>query len=425
MNNYDYAENATWERYLTLLEQLPAMVWCTDCHGNPIYFNKQWLDFAGSSLVQEINYGWAERVHPLDLKKFMVKQSLALAGERPYHHVFRMLNKQGKYRKIGSWARPFYNDLGHFIGYISLNYDLTDKQHIHFPNIDDLFLTFDHTSGKLVTLASGDYYQQLSTNSLEKLKLIKNLKNAIKNSEQIQLLYQPQYHARTGKIIGLEALVRWQHPKLGTISPKEFIPLAEETGFILPLGEIILRKACRQGKKWQQEGIVVNRVAVNISTCQLKFYGFVDTVANILKDTGFNPEQLGLEITESYAMAKEECLAALQRLKKLGVRIAIDDFGTGYSSLDCLSMSPIDLIKIDRSFISHLNDANNKAIVTAIIAMACTLGIEVVAEGVETKEQFSFLKRTNCRYLQGYYFNKPLPAEEIQKPLINQQKKSV
>lgn len=266
------------------------------------------------------------------------------------------------------------------------------------------------------------YTKDLNKPLLNRIKTIKNLKNAI-NKEEFVLHYQPQYHARTGKIVGLEALVRWQHPELGLIMPKDFISLAEETGLIIPIGQKVLLTACSQMRKWQEIGIAPKRLAVNISTCQLRQHDFVDMVKDVLLKTQINPAQLELEITESFAMEKGSCLSVLRELKALGVRIALDDFGTGYSSLSYLSGAPIDVIKIDSSFVKQLISDNNRAIVSAIIAMACTLGMEVTAEGVENKTQLYFLRRTNCRYLQGYLFNKPLSQVETQRLLFKEKKR--
>lgn len=265
------------------------------------------------------------------------------------------------------------------------------------------------------------YSSELRESALSRLKLLNDLKQAIEQDEFV-IYYQPQYHARTQKIVGLEALVRWKHPELGLVPPANFIPLAEETGLIIPLGQKLLRNACLQSKRWQEEGLPPVRIAVNISAFQLIHHDFVKFIGNTLSETGLDPSYLELEITESVAMEKGAA-NTLKELKTLGVRIALDDFGTGYSSLSCLSVNPIDVIKIDRTFVNQLTNKNNKAIISAIIAMACTLGMEVVAEGVETKAQLAFLKRTNCRYLQGYMFSKPLPPEEIQKLLVKERER--
>jgi diguanylate cyclase (GGDEF)-like protein/PAS domain S-box-containing protein len=261
------------------------------------------------------------------------------------------------------------------------------------------------------------YTTELDKSLHNRLKSIKNLKNAIKEDEFI-LYYQPQYHARTRELVCLEALVRWRHPELGIIMPKDFIALAEETGLIVPLGKNILLAACRQLKEWQDKGIAPKRLAVNISPYQLKRHDFVEMLKDVFSETKISPEYLELEITESFAMEKSSYLNVLHELQALGVRIALDDFGTGYSSLSYLSSAPINIIKIDRSFVTQLANDNNKTIISAIIAMACTLGMDVVAEGVETDGQFAFLRRTNCRYLQGYLFSEPLPAHKIQNLLL-------
>jgi EAL domain-containing protein (putative c-di-GMP-specific phosphodiesterase class I) len=224
----------------------------------------------------------------------------------------------------------------------------------------------------------------------------------------------------TRRAVGLEALVRWQHPRQGFIAPSLFIPLAEESDLILELGEFVLRTACEQIKTWERAGVPVVPLAVNISALQLQRAGFADSVRRVLRETGMQAEQLALEITESALMENmQERVAELQSLRADGVGIEIDDFGTGYSSLSYLKQLPIDTVKIDRSFIHNI-DSNpvDAAIVSAIFAMAQTMRLRVVAEGVETQGQLQVLGRYGCAYAQGYYFSKPLRAEDCRKLLI-------
>ncbi len=232
---------------------------------------------------------------------------------------------------------------------------------------------------------------------------------------QMQLHYQPQIDLRSGKIIGLEALVRWQHPERGMISPMEFIPLAEETGLIEPLGEWVLRHACERFRFWLMAGINLGRVAVNISAKQFRLRRFEQTVMSVLTETRLAPQYLELEITETSAMENaEEAILMLNCLSKLGLSLAIDDFGTGYSSLTYLQRFPINKLKIDRSFVNDINDTGeNCAIAKSIIDLAHNLKLEVLAEGVERSAQSAWLLSKGCNQVQGFYFSKPLSEEHL------------
>jgi diguanylate cyclase (GGDEF)-like protein/PAS domain S-box-containing protein len=234
------------------------------------------------------------------------------------------------------------------------------------------------------------------------------LLQALENDE-FYLLYQPKLQLRSGKVIGAEALLRWEHPIIGTISPLEFIPFAEETGLIRPIGEWVLRSACKQNKLWQEMGLEPLIMAVNLSASQLYQGDIAEKVENILKETELAPEYLELEITESMTMDVEFVLPMLRKLKQIGVSISLDDFGTGYSSLYHLKEFPIDTIKIDRSFVRNCTiDAKDATIVKTIIAMAHQLKLEVIAEGVESKDHLIFLQQNLCDEGQGYLFSKPV-----------------
>ena len=260
----------------------------------------------------------------------------------------------------------------------------------------------------------------------ERLTLENSLRKAVERSELI-LLYQPQVSLNTGKIIGTEALVRWQHKELGLISPARFIPLAEETGLIVPLGEWVLRTACRQAAAWEREGKYL-RQSVNLSARQLGEANLVDRVRSVLEETGLDPRLLDLELTESALVAQgEAAVARLAALRALGVRISIDDFGTGYSSLAYLRRFPLDTLKIDRSFVQNLGGADRNArqdgaVVRAIISMAHALDLEVVAEGVETVAQRETLQRLDCDSMQGFLFSPPVPPEQLQSLLPSKQR---
>ena len=248
----------------------------------------------------------------------------------------------------------------------------------------------------------------------EKALLMAGLQTAIPQ-QQLWLAYQPRVDSRTGVVQGVEALLRWSHPQLGEIEPERFVPLAEQTGIIVQLGDWALRAACAQLRRWCEAGITLERVAVNLSMRQLFEPDLVDRVVVILNEYGLAPQQLELEITESMAMQHPELvLDTLARFDQLGIRIGLDDFGTGYSSLAYLKRFPIDDLKIDRAFVSGVpHDAEDVAIARAILALARSLGLTPVAEGVETIEQRDFLQAEGCREMQGYLFGEPRPASAL------------
>ncbi|HEY4542371.1 MAG TPA: EAL domain-containing protein [Noviherbaspirillum sp.] len=246
------------------------------------------------------------------------------------------------------------------------------------------------------------------------VRLEGDLRRALDRNE-LELFYQPQARVADGMIIGAEALLRWRHATHGMVSPAEFIPLAEETGLIIPLGDWVLRTACAQMKAWRDEGLLLSRIAVNLSVKQLLQKNFIGKVEQALRDNGLPPSVLELEITESTLMEHaQDTLQALQRLRTLGVRLSIDDFGTGYSSLAYLKRFEVDIVKIDRSFVRDVpHDADDAAIANGIIALAHSLRLEVVAEGVETEAQLQFLKERSCDLLQGYLLSPPVPAPKF------------
>ncbi len=253
----------------------------------------------------------------------------------------------------------------------------------------------------------------------EHLLLENDLRRALERRE-LEVFYQPQARLNSRRIVGMEALIRWRHPTRGLVSPLDFIPLAEETGLIIPIGEWVLRTACAQIQQWIADGFPPLSVAVNLSGRQLLQQDFVATVERALADTGLPPHLLELEITESILMEHaEETLRILQRLRALGTRLAIDDFGTGYSSLAYLKRFPVNVIKIDRSFVKDLpDDSDDAAIVTGIIALAHSLRLEVVAEGVETEAQVDFLRGKSCELMQGYLLSEPLPVARFTESIL-------
>ena len=260
------------------------------------------------------------------------------------------------------------------------------------------------------------FYEASMEHSIsEHVRLESDLRRAMEQQHQLEVYYQPQACLASGKIIGMEALVRWRHPTRGMVAPVDFIPLAEETGLINPLGDWVLRTACAQLQQFICAGLPPMRVAVNLSVRQLLQKDFTASVEAVLADTGLPPHLLELEITESTLMENaQDTLAALHRLHSLGVRLSIDDFGTGYSSLSYLKRFPVDIIKIDRSFVRDVpQDADDAAIISAIIALAHSLRLEVVAEGVETEAQLQFLKGRECDLLQGFYLSPAVPADQF------------
>lgn len=250
--------------------------------------------------------------------------------------------------------------------------------------------------------------------NLERLELEHDMRIALAE-EQFVLYYQPKIDIGTSWVVGMEALVRWRHPVKGLISPDTFIPLAEESGLILPLGEWVLRTACRQLNDWQQQNIPGLQISVNLSQIQFRQTDLPAMIASIIAQEGIDSDLLELEITESVAMENpQKTIESLQKLHNLGIRLALDDFGTGYSSLNYLKQFPINSVKLDRSFIKDIEtDPNDAAICAATISLADSLGLNVVAEGVETPQQYEYLKRLNCHTIQGYYFCKPLPIKEV------------
>ncbi len=255
------------------------------------------------------------------------------------------------------------------------------------------------------------FTQSLQASTLERLQLEIQLRRAV-DEQQLQVFYQPKLCLRTGRLDSAEALVRWHHPQRGMVAPGEFIGLAEETGLISAIGEFVLRQACWQACEWQRQGMAPIRVSVNLSVHQLRQGKLVSLVRQVLEETGLAPQWLELELTESQLLdSVEHIIVTFQQLRDLGVKMAIDDFGTGYSSLSYLRRFPVDYVKIDRAFISGLGDGTeDAAIIQAIISMAHSLGLKVVAEGVENQSQLEFLRSHGCDEVQGYLISRPIEA---------------
>jgi len=258
------------------------------------------------------------------------------------------------------------------------------------------------------------FTKEMNAQVVERLTLESSLRLAL-DREELFLVYQPQIEIATGRVIGLEALLRWQHPELGLVPPDKFIQIAENSGLIMPIGEWVLRTACCQARKWQDEGLLAVPVAVNVSAVQFRQASFCELIGRVLWETGLAPQYLELELTESLLLSNADTMSSvLQDLRAMGLKLAIDDFGTGYSSLSYLKHFPVSKLKIDRSFIRdvavNLDDA---AITTAIISMAKSLSLKVIAEGVEDEAQMTFLRAHQCDEIQGYYFSKPLAVDKV------------
>jgi EAL domain-containing protein (putative c-di-GMP-specific phosphodiesterase class I) len=247
-----------------------------------------------------------------------------------------------------------------------------------------------------------------------------NLRRALERGE-LALHYQPKINLRTGAITGAEALLRWTHPVRGPVSPLEFIAVAEDCGLILPIGAWVLPEACRQSQAWLKAGLPPAAVAVNVSAMEFRAENFLQNVSRVLDDTGFDPNLLELELTESVLMKRPDAAAhILHTLRQSGVRVAVDDFGTGYSSVSYLRKFPVDALKIDQSFVRQISTAgDDRSIVTAVIALARSLKLKVVAEAVETSEELGFLQSHRCEEAQGYYFSRPVPPEQFATLLQN------
>jgi EAL domain-containing protein (putative c-di-GMP-specific phosphodiesterase class I) len=257
--------------------------------------------------------------------------------------------------------------------------------------------------------------------ALERLMLENSLRVAIERRELV-LHYQPQIELASGRIVGAEALIRWRHPQLGMIPPVRFIPVAEASGLIVPIGAWVLKEACRQAAAWREAGLPPITVAVNLSSAQFRQQRFEEAIAGILRQTGLPAEFLELELTESIVMEDAETtVQTLRRLSVMGVQLAIDDFGTGYSSLSYLKRFPIDKLKIDRSFVRDIvSDADDWAIASTVISMGQSLRLQVIAEGVETAEQLDMLRRQGCHAVQGFHFSQPLAADAFARLLAAQ-----
>lgn len=256
------------------------------------------------------------------------------------------------------------------------------------------------------------YTEEMGVIELRQMELEKDLQRALEHN-QLYIVYQPKWNVRTNDLYGFEALIRWQHPRLGLVSPAEFIPIAEETGLILPITRWTIEESCRQCKQWHKEGLQLP-VSVNLSVKVFQMDNLFELVSHVLDTTGLSPEWLELEITESMVFHDiQDIIRQLGSIRELGVRISMDDFGTGYSSIGLLDRLPLDALKLDRLFTNDLETPSKRAIINAIVLMAEHLKLDIIAEGVESKEHIDFLTSLGCYIMQGYYYSKPMKEEEI------------
>ena len=258
------------------------------------------------------------------------------------------------------------------------------------------------------------YNEAMTKKAFERIVMESSLRTALEKKEFI-VYYQPQIDGQTNKLIGMEALVRWRHPVMGLVSPIKFIPLAEETGLIISLDQWVMKTAMNQIVQWYKDGLNPGVLALNLAIKQLQQENFMEILSSLLEETGCKPEWLELEVTEGQIMNDpERAIITLNQINKLGIELAIDDFGTGYSSLSYLKRLPIDKLKIDQSFIKDLpSEDEDVGITKAVISLANSLNLKVIAEGVETQEQKDFLVENGCNNIQGYFYSKPIPADDI------------
>lgn len=315
---------------------------------------------------------------------------------------------------LKDFAKPFLVDNHQITISPSIGVSLSQ---VNGDNCDSLLKTAD-AAMHLAKVNGRNNFQlfdsALNQSMSRKIKIESELRKAIRKN-QLMLFYQPIIELKTKQVIGMEALLRWEHPELGSISPDEFITIAEETGQIVAIGEWVLRKACHQNKLWQKANLPFLYVSVNVSVRQFQRSDFVKTVKTILKETELSPNYLQLEITESTMQNVKKSTEVLNKLSVIGIRTAIDDFGTGYSSLHILKEIPFNTIKIDKSFINDLTKAKNHAMVKTIIDIGLNLNLKVVAEGIENQHQARALTEYKCDYGQGYHFLKPVSAEDFEK----------
>ncbi|WP_077210834.1 putative bifunctional diguanylate cyclase/phosphodiesterase [Bacillus dakarensis] len=376
---------------------------------------KQINDTLGHSYGDEVLIQAASRVESCLRKSDMVSR----VGGDEFICILSGISSQSDAETVAqkiikAISQPFYLD--NFESHISVSIGISFYPY-DGDDIETLVTYADSAMYRAKKMGSNQYQlAQVEENAgaFEKLIFENSLRNALQE-ETLTLHYQPLIDTKTHKVSGFEALLRWEHPDFGTVSPMDFIPLAEETGLIIPIGEWVMRTACRQNMSWQRDGSPPTRMAVNISTLQILDSNFLKTVLEILEETKMPADLLELEITETIFMEESSsALLTLRQLREKGVRISIDDFGTGYSSLYYLKSFPVDTIKIDRTLIQDINtNQKSEAIAHSVISLANNLNMKVIAEGVETIEQLSILREPKCDEIQGFLFSKPIPSSNV------------
>ncbi|HLS20556.1 MAG TPA: EAL domain-containing protein [Bacillota bacterium] len=374
------------------------------------FVNDRWGHEVGDSILVE----FADRLK-LVLRSFDI---VARLGGDEFAVILRNVDSQSAVRRI---LRKIFDAIKVPIQLEQFQYTITCSIGIAFfpddtNSTDDILSKADTALYAMKERGKGYlfYHPGLEEQSLEQILLENELRKAIVGNE-FYLDYQPKVNLQTGKLIGLEALIRWKHPELGTISPGKFIPLAEETGLIVPIGEWVLQEAVRQNKAWQEKGFAPVKISVNLSVRQLADDDFFTYLQNVLREEQLDPKWLELEVTETIFADMENAAQLIQQIRALGVHISVDDFGTGYSSFNYIKKLPIDTLKIDKSFISDIDvNEESQAIVSAILTLANKLNINVIAEGIERDTQAHFLKNNGCNQGQGFYYSRPVSATKVE-----------
>ncbi|WP_176461721.1 putative bifunctional diguanylate cyclase/phosphodiesterase [Anaeromicrobium sediminis] len=368
----------------------------------------------GDSLLREVSKRLKSHIRETDILSRVSGDEFLIMSQNTHRESIEKIAS----RIVDAFSNPFQVEEHNVI--INASVGLSSFP-THGDNIEEIIKCADIAMyhSKIHGMKYEMYNSDMGHSICKKVILENDIRKGLENKE-FYVHYQPQVDAKSNKIIGVEALLRWNHHTKGIISPLEYISLAEETGLIIPIGEMVLREACKQNKTWQEKGYENIKMSVNISIRQLQNNDFVNMVLNILEETKLDPKYLTLEIVETLvAKNMADISAKLNQLKEYGINISIDDFGTGYSSLSYLNDLPINSIKIDRSFVSHSTyNTKDQAIISMIITMAHSLNLSVVAEGVETNQQLEFLRKCGCDFIQGYFTGKPNGPIEIEKNYI-------
>jgi len=389
--------------------------------------------FVDIDRFKAVNDTYGHRIGDMLLKEIANKLKMSLrqtdfivrqGGDEFIIFLHELINKQDVMEIVNKLLEQFkyplsFNREQIFVtASIGISMDSSQKEaDIDYLQLADLLIKQADTAMYHAKKQGGNTYCFNTTDQNVQMQRYHSMEQKIKKAlhqNEFSIVYQPLVHLKNSNIVGVEALLRWHNPQLGSISPVEFIPLLEELGDIIPVGKWVLQTVCKQMKAWQNAGVFINRASVNVSPVQFRDKGFVQDVKDILEETGLAPTNLELEITEGMILPTSKASNTLQQLRNLGVYISIDDFGTGYSSLSYLKNLPINTLKIDKSFIRELN-TDEEVIVDTIINLGKNLNFNVLAEGIEKEEQLTYLKSQDCHEGQGYYWSKPVGADEMVK----------